>query len=85
MTDNVQILEQLELAERATPHCAVCSAPTVPVVDGEGLWLECSAHQAHPERPSLLRRLLTLDLAPHTRFLVVADSSLGEPAARRAA
>ncbi|HXI82184.1 MAG TPA: hypothetical protein VNM34_15360 [Verrucomicrobiae bacterium] len=65
MFTNQQLLERIEDAERLTPFCDQCGAPTV-VVECEGaLLLECSALV---NRPSRLRSLLTLDFASlHTQ------------------
>jgi hypothetical protein len=65
MFTNQQLLERIEDAERLTPFCDQCSAPTVVVERDHVLMLECSA-LAH--RPSRLRSLLTLDFASlHTQ------------------
>jgi len=61
--------EQIEQAAAQTPFCEACGAPTVPVVEGDDVWLECTTSQEH--RP-MLRRILSLEpLIGHTRRLVL--------------
>ena len=61
--------EQIEQAVSATPFCEACFAPTVPVADGDDIWLACTTVEAHR---SLLRRILSLEpLIGHTRLLVL--------------
>ena len=70
MTDVVHGMDPLELVERAArelPFCQLCGAPTVPAAHDGVLWLECSSLR---ESKSRLQRLLTLDLAGHTRHAV---------------
>jgi hypothetical protein len=70
MTNVVHGMDTLELVERAArelPLCQLCGAPTVPVARDGVLWLECSSLH---ESKSRLQRLLTLDLAGHTRRAV---------------
>jgi hypothetical protein len=65
MTDNDHMLAIIESAERSTPHCPICGDHTAPVAHEDGsLWLECTSRV----KPTLLRRLLTLDfIGGHTR------------------
>ena len=79
MFDHQSPLELLERAEREVPHCPTCGLPNVPVAHDDGtVWLECVSLG---EPKSVLRRVVTLDLAPHTRQLVVpAEAPLRTPA-----
>ncbi len=69
MFDQQSPLELLERAERDAPVCSTCGRPNVPVAHDDGsVWLECVSLGEHK---STLRRVVTLDLAPHTRELIV--------------
>jgi hypothetical protein len=73
MQDQAWVLTLIETAQRATPSCATCYAPTTPVARDGDLWIECSSIQR--ERP-FLRRLLSLDLpSRHTRRLLLEDAA----------
>jgi hypothetical protein len=73
MQDQTWMLDLLETAQRSTPKCALCYAPTTPVARGGDLWLECSAAQT--ERP-FLRKLVSLDFPSwHTRRLLLEDAA----------
>ena len=59
----------IEQAQRETPICIVCGAPTIPVARGDEVWLRCSEEQ---RKSSILRRLTSLEfVGGHTRRLVV--------------
>ena len=61
--------EQIEQATIETPYCDACGAATVPVAEGDDIWLACVTSQEH--RP-ILRRILSLEpLMGHTRRLVL--------------
>jgi hypothetical protein len=65
--------EQIEQAVTGHPFCDACGAPTVPVAQGDAIWLDCATSQEH--RP-LLRRMLSLEtLLGHTHQLVIEDVS----------
>jgi hypothetical protein len=73
MQDRTWVLNLLETAQRATPRCSVCYAPTTPVARDGDLWLECSA--ARRDRP-FLERLRSLDFPSlHTRRLLLEDAA----------
>ncbi len=61
--------EQIEQAAIDIPFCEACGAPTVPVAEGDDIWLACTTVQAHRSR---LRRILSLEpLIGHTHLLVL--------------
>ena len=63
--------ETIEQAVIDHPYCDACGAPTVPVAQGDEIWLACSVAEA--PKP-ILRRILTLEpLVGHTRHLMLDD------------
>ena len=65
--------EQIEQAATDTPFCEACGAPTVPVAEGNEIWLACASTQEHR---TLLRRLFSFEaLMGHTHQLVIEDLS----------
>jgi len=63
--------EQIEQAAMDQPFCEACGAPTVPVAEGDAIWLACATTQEHR---TLLRRILSLEpLIGHTRQLVIEN------------
>jgi hypothetical protein len=74
MFDQLNALDRIERAERATPFCE-CGQPTVPVARDGGVWLECRSLQA--AKPGIVGRLAhILTGAGHTRRLVVAPEEM---------
>jgi hypothetical protein len=70
-TGEIRSLERIEQAVAEQPFCEACGAPTVPVEEGDAIWLACAGTQEHR---SILRRLLSLDaLIGHTHQLVLDD------------
>ena len=65
--------EQIEQAATDTPFCEACGAATVPVAEGNEIWLACASTQEHR---TLLRRLFSFEaLMGHTHQLVIEDLS----------
>jgi len=65
--------ERIEQAASDTPFCEACGAPTVPVAEGDEIWLACASTQEHR---TLIRRLLSFEaLLGHTHQLVIEDVS----------
>jgi hypothetical protein len=61
--------EQIEQAVIGRPFCEACGSVTVPVAEGDDIWLACASTQVH--RP-VLRRILSLEpLIGHTRRMVI--------------
>lgn len=70
-TGETRSLERIEQAVNEHPFCDACGAPTVPVEEGDAIWLACANTQEHR---SLLRRLLSFEaLIGHTHELVLDD------------
>jgi hypothetical protein len=69
MPDHHTTLELLELAERDTPSCTACGAPTVLAARGDGtIWLQCPEFD---EERSPLRHALAV-AGSHYRHQVMA-------------
>ena len=63
--------ETIEQAVIDHPYCDACGAPTVPVAQGDEIWLGCTSAQA--PKP-MLRRIFSFDaLIGHTHQLVLDD------------
>ena len=70
-TGETRSLERIEQAVYERPFCEACGAPTVPVEEGDAIWLACAGTQEHR---SLLRRLFSFEaLIGHTHELVLDD------------
>jgi hypothetical protein len=73
MQDQTWVLDLLETAQRETPRCARCYAPTTPVAREGDLWLECSTARTGG---TFLERLRRLDFPSwHTRRLLLEDAA----------
>ena len=65
--------EQIEQAAIDQPFCEACGAATLPVADGDAIWLVCSTTQEHR---TMLRRILSFEaLIGHTHQLVIENVS----------
>lgn len=74
MFDQLNTLDLIERAERATPFCE-CGQPMVPVARDGGIWLECRSLQT--AKPGIVGRLAhILAGAGHTRHLLVAPEEM---------
>ena len=60
MSNRTRIIDTIERAERESPTCPRCQAPTVAEWRDGTMWLVCSSLS---EPKSALRRLLTVDPA----------------------
>jgi hypothetical protein len=60
MSDRTRIIDIIERAERESPICPRCHAPTVAAWRDGAMWLVCGSLS---EPKSALRRLLTVDPA----------------------
>ncbi|MFN8619555.1 MAG: hypothetical protein U0869_02255 [Chloroflexota bacterium] len=70
-TGELRSLERIEQAVTDQPFCEACGAPTVPVEEGDAIWLACASTQEHR---SIVRRIFSLDaLLGHTHQLVLDD------------
>jgi hypothetical protein len=66
--ENSRAVEQIEAAERTSPHC-YCGSHMLAVAHGDAVWLECASHDL--PRTGIRGLMARLTALGHTRRMIL--------------